>query len=251
MPDRGARGQGMIVRRGVLAMLGGGAALLLGGCGGRQGSLRYRLTLHVQTPQGERQGGGVVETRIALSPRWMGDLGGGSNDTAGDAPYVMLDDGRPLFALLSGRDWRDPMVDTLHRFLAYPDLTPPLSERYTIGDWPEAFDEARRVLPRGELRVTDYPVLATFTDPRDPSTAIEVDPADAGAALGSGRRVSAITLEVVPDTTPLTTGITAVLPWLTEQPDRNVSIAATLKPVADASLSESLVHGSFHRVRRQ
>ncbi len=56
----------MMARRGVLGLLAGGAAALLGGCGLIWGSdrLRQKITVEVETPDGPRTGSSVVETEV-------------------------------------------------------------------------------------------------------------------------------------------------------------------------------------------
>ena len=68
----------MMRRREVLGILGGGVAALLAGCNviaPPQESLRYRITVEVQTPQGLRSGSGVIETTYIAGPS-IGDASG-------------------------------------------------------------------------------------------------------------------------------------------------------------------------------
>jgi hypothetical protein len=88
-------------RRGILGLLAGGAATLLSGCLKPHESLRYRLTLEVQTPEGIRTGSSVLQNDqygASIIPL-PGDIGGAGN--IGEAPTVDLGGGRFLFAVLA------------------------------------------------------------------------------------------------------------------------------------------------------
>src|SRR3546814_12102512 len=64
-------------------------------------TLRYRMTVEVETPTGVRSGSSVIETTITKGPR----TGQGSGLTAtmkGEAIAVDLGSGQTLFALLNG-----------------------------------------------------------------------------------------------------------------------------------------------------
>src|SRR5690242_15002489 len=93
-----------------------------------------------------------------------------------------------------------------------------------------AFAEMSRmkgVVPvRGEL----IPVLATFSDPANPSTMRAVQPDDLAASFGSGFGLRGVSVEVVPNGfwpidfggplgEPVTRGIDGKLPWLKRADD--------------------------------
>lgn len=104
------------------------------------------------------------------------------------------------------------MVESM---LAYPAgaLTPPLPSRPRRGDWMAAYPPARRLKPSAVIRREDYPMLVTFRDRLDPTSVVEVDPADAAASLGPGYSIRRITVSVTDD--PITDGEVAKwLPWL-------------------------------------
>ncbi len=70
-----------------------------------------------------------------------------------------------------------------------------------------------------EIAPSDLPDLVTFADIKNPSSVIEVDPNDLQAALGPDVSWNKITLEVTD--APITTGLKAKLPWLTEYFENN------------------------------
>src|SRR3546814_5723924 len=89
-----------MARRAVLGLFASAAALLLCGCE-RTDTLRYRMTVEVETPTGVRSGSSVIETTITKGPR----TGQGSGLTAtmkGEPVAVDLGSGPPLLALLNG-----------------------------------------------------------------------------------------------------------------------------------------------------
>ncbi len=235
-----------MTRRGVLGWLGSGAYLSLAGCGFREASLRYRLEINVDTPVGRRTGSSVLETVLSAPPSWLGPEAGGSHTTFGEAPSVDLGDGRRLFALLHGVNWQRPVSDTLLRLLADGEVRPPLAKHYGYGDWQGSFAEARRTLPVGIIRHT-YPMLASFADVAVPTSVTEVDPDDLSAVLGPGYRLAAIVLQVVTESTPLSTGINRLLPWLGPHSETRLSMASG--PMSRAPLSSKLNNASF-RVER-
>lgn len=235
-----------MTRRGVLGWLASGASVVLPGCGFREAALRYQVMLDVDTPTGRKSGSSVLQTTLSAAPSWLGPEAGGGRTTFGEAPSVHISGGRRLFALLHGINWQQPMSDTLLRLLADGDLRPPLSKQYEYGDWQDSFAEARRTLPTGIVRRA-YPMLVSFADAAVPTSVFELDPEDISAALGAGYRLAALTLQVVPDATPLTTGIDRFLPWLGTHSDARLSTASG--PMSRAPLPSKLNNGSFRVVR--
>jgi hypothetical protein len=170
---------------------------------------KYRLTVEVETPEGIRSASGVMSVHPDRSYSR-----GGHTRIKGDAVLVDLGGGRNLVALLAHID-KTLDLDAMN-YLAL--------RAYKAAGRNVSFNEMSR--QTGTVPVTGalIPVLVTFTDPRNPSTARAVLPDDVGAALGSGFRLHGVAVEVVPNGVwpldfggplgdPVTRGIEAKLPW--------------------------------------
>lgn len=216
----------MMARRGVLGMLAGGAAALLGGCGLIWGSdrLRQKITVEVETPDGPRMGSSVVETEVREGKSW-GDASGTSFHLKGEAVAIDLPGGRTLFALLCGADGTQGDATGYQTRLLYEVLR-------AIGPSGPAGDvshmdvmQARAAAQDAEVKLDLpqwlYPMLVTFTDIDDPKSVQRVDPANPAASFGPGIRLKRITVEVTDD--DVTTGIEKSLGWLPKH-------RGTLKP---------------------
>jgi hypothetical protein len=170
---------------------------------------KYRLTVEVETPEGIRSASGVMSVHPDRSYSR-----GGHTRIKGDAVLVDLGGGRNLVALLAHID-KTLDLDAMN-YLAL--------RAYKAAGRNVSFNEMSR--QTGTVPVTGalIPVLVTFTDPKNPSTARAVLPDDVGAVLGSGFRLHGVAVEVVPNGVwpldfggplgdPVTRGIEAKLPW--------------------------------------
>src|SRR4051794_37743626 len=102
---RVSHGDRSMTRRGLMALLAGGPVALLSGCGGAN-SIRYRLTLEVETPEGTKTGSGVIEHMARHNDGFFRDLGAGAGlavGTRGEAVIVDLG-ARGLLLCLLTRD---------------------------------------------------------------------------------------------------------------------------------------------------
>lgn len=198
-----------MARRGVIGLLGGLAALALGGCGilGSTYSYRYRITVVVETPEGLKTGSAVHETIVSKSNIDLGDISAKRGmRTRGEAVAVDLPGGATLFVLLPE-----------------PNLTQAVLDPEWKNDWVES---AKRIgggdTPEGPLAMTPgnqtdrfakptgYPTLVRFRNIDDPTTVEVVDPANLAVSFGPGARLTRITLEVTDDA--VTSGIEKRLP---------------------------------------
>lgn len=166
--------------RGALVLLGGGAIMGLLGCGsGSDRRLRYKISVEADTMSGPQIGSSVVETDFD-----------DNGFTFGQAPYVDLGRGQYVFALLNDPFSKKIFYRMVLNVLKYPELQPPLDPEGHL------FAQAKEKMPVGVVRREDYPMLVTFGDIDDPKTVREVD----------GSMVRRITLQVVDQDEPLTTG---------------------------------------------
>ena len=163
-------------------------------------SWRQKLTLVVETPEGEVSGSSVVEVRVSFYQG--GQIMSGTEvhyDLTGEAAVVEVLPGRYLFAL---------MGDSEELFFrAAKDRF----EGMTRGEWlREIPEQTEPVVVKGDL----IPMLVTFDDITKPETVREVDPEDLAAVFGNGVRLKAVTLEITEEA--VTEGrVEGVLEWLT------------------------------------
>lgn len=208
----------MMRRRGVMGMLAGSVAAVLGGCNwiaSPQESLRYRMTIEVDTPQGLRSGSSVIETTYIAGPG-IGDASGLITRLRGEAVAVDLPGRRTLFALLrsvkdgDGAGYHGRLFN--HALADGAMVEPPLTRRFAAHEWIEERREAQRLKPRLTLPPEHYPMLVRFRDVDDPTSVEAVDPVALDKAFGPGVRLRRIVLAVTGDA--VTTGIEKRLGWL-------------------------------------
>lgn len=207
-----------MVRRGVIALFAGGVAALLAGCdwiAPPQATLRYRIIVEVETPQGLRTGSSVIETTYIDGPS-IGDASGLETRLRGEAVAVDLPGGQTLFALL--RSVTDGDAAGYHGRLFNQALAdgavaePPLTRRFAAHEWIEERREARQIKPRLTLPLAHYPMLVRFRDVRDPRSVELVESDRLDAVFGVGVKLRRITLAVTDDA--VTVGIEKRLGWL-------------------------------------
>jgi hypothetical protein len=133
----------------VLALL---AAPLAARAGLLSDSWRYKMTVEVETPEGLKTGSAVREVTVhhglKLTPEMLPQV-----DLKGEAVVVDLGKRGVLFALLKGGvQGEDYGSDIL--FYVFPRGSEKKGKK--------------------TLTVTQYPMLVTFTDPKDPKTVKEV-----------------------------------------------------------------------------
>ena len=205
-------------------LLGTAAIAALGGCSPfyPSATIRYRMTVEVETPQGIKTGSSVIETTIQSGPR-IGEAGGVSYHYRGEAVAVDLPGGKTLFALMTGgSSGADYHAHLLNDALTYGTTTPALSRKYKSEEWLQERREAARVKPFIVLPLgmppsrfgprSCYPMLVTFGDVGDPKTVEKVDPDDLAKSFGPGMTLKRITLQITDE--PVTTGIEKRLGWL-------------------------------------
>ena len=106
--------------RNVLAALAcAGAALPLAGC--TSTTIRYRLTLEVDTPEGVRTGSGVIEVKYVKLGQTLGASAEWKAEVRGEAVTVDLGERGTLFALLAeGADPRSSPAYLVFRAFRFP-----------------------------------------------------------------------------------------------------------------------------------
>lgn len=177
---------------------------------------KYRMTVEVETPEGVKSASSI----LAVTPD-RGYSRKGQTSTSGDAVFVDLGGGSNLVALLAHLDDNKLDLDAAN-YVALRAYNAAAGKRVNFND----MSKQTGVVP---VQGAVVPVLVSFSDPSDPSTARAVPPDNAGEVLGKGYRLKGVTAEVVPNGLwpidfggplgqPVTRGIVARLPWL-DRPD--------------------------------
>lgn len=173
--------------------------------GFQQWSWNQKLTVVVQTPNGEVSGSAVSAVSISFSPSWwgMGDSEGASSTSlVGEAAVVEVAPGKYIFAVLQGYSYQTA-IQTFQ-----PDAPVATKEEAA-----RSFDALERLRLTVELPREIYPLLVTFDDVGDPASLKRVSVDDISKTFGAGYRLKSINLSITDE--PVTKGvIEKVLPWL-------------------------------------
>jgi len=185
---------------------------------------KYRLTVEVETPAGLKSASGV----LAVTPD-RGYSRNGHTTTSGDALFIDLGGGKTLVALLAHLDNKVLDLDGVN-YVALRAYGAARGQRVSFNE----MSRMQGVVPvKGEL----IPVLATFSDPANPSTMRTVPPDDFASSFGSGFSLHGVSIEVVPNGfwpidfggplgEPVTRGIQSKLPWVTRADDAAAAVKA-------------------------
>jgi hypothetical protein len=210
----------MMARRGVLGLLAGTATFALAGCGKLFGfpraSLRYRMTVEIETPEGIKIGSSVLESTLISGPN-TGAASGLTSSLKGEAVAVDVGGGQTLFALLSSpsqhsaSDYQDQLFN--NALEAGAVSVPPMPRLYKSSEWAEMRKMATELKPKLTLPPALYPMLVRFRNIADPKSIEAVEPDALAATFGAGVTLKRITLAVTDD--PVTSGIEKKLVWWT------------------------------------
>jgi len=182
-------------------------------------SLRYRMTVEVQTPSGPKSGSAIQELvlwrhRLIPLPGAGGSDWGGGYTTHGEAPFVDLGNGQVLFATL--RDARSSYPHEITSVALQGLRVFELRKRVPDDD-AKILRDLANTKPFTVLNPEYYPMLATFTDMAEPKSLVEVSPVNLAAHFGPGTTLDRITFQVVDRSTPLTTAVTSRFPALARE----------------------------------
>jgi hypothetical protein len=228
-------------------LIGGVAATALTGCGGSpRHTIRFRMTVEVQTPQGIKTGTSVMELSTALTGVNMPHLNATETRFSGEAVMVDLPSSM-LFVLVgptpSGDDIRGAVINTF----AYP-RRPEAAKLVALF---KMFGRKESMGREVVMRAEDYPKLVLFRDIRDPKTVELVDPNDFAKSFGAGVRLRRIMLTVVDE--QVTVGISKRLIWLGQNSMARLDMTRLDKAresgesVGDLTLPEKLEHWDFRK----
>ena len=193
------------------------AALLVIRCSTPAASLRYRVTVDVDTPQGPRSGSSVME--LVLNRKFLIPMPGfGGADYGprfkvyGEGPIVPLGDGTSLFTMLQDSAYRSEhdISSVVLDGLRLHDR-----RRTSAGATDEAiFRELNASRASASVRPPCSLSLARFADPEKPKTLNEVRPNGVGASADQSYSIGGIKIEVVGKDEPLTTALADRFPAL-------------------------------------
>lgn len=169
------------------------AALLLSACG-ESWNWHQKLTVTVETPQGEKSGSAVTNVVWGEHSSFTASYPGGYS---GEATVVHLGGQNYLFALIGEKTKYAGMMTFLGR-------AQPSEETF------KAMEKMRGVRPVPRKYI---PQLVTFSNIDNPASVKQVDPDDLAATFGPGYRLKSVTLEITDE--PVTDGeVEKVLGWL-------------------------------------
>ena len=197
-----------MTRRGVIGLLAGTATTVLAGRGLVRPveTLRYRLTVEVETPQGLRSGSSVIEVRGVKNPDWATPEGRGTRSSfVGEAAAVDLPGGRTLFALLKTDSGLSDASE--YPWFAFRDRLAGSSDGLDSLRMMRAWKgEVAPITGTEELRADNQikqvpvlPMLVMFRNIRDPKSVERVDPLSLEASFGPGVSLRRITVEIADD----------------------------------------------------
>lgn len=188
------------------------AALTLAGCRPSY-EWNQKLTVVVETPNGERSGSAVTQVTARIGEGSV-MLTNAAYKVEGEATVVDLGHRKYLFALLANSGANATEYWALNNFRPmvmdnYPNTTDDLNKFYT------ALENLRDTQT---LTPDHYPLLVTFGDLADPKSVKEVKPGDLQAMFGAGYRLKMMTLEITEEAVTLGK-IDTLLGWLGKFPE--------------------------------
>lgn len=227
--------------------------LIFDGSTTRPRVIRSRLTIVVETPEGERSGSSVTQETISFPGGLTRAQGWGlTEQLVGEAVVVDLGQRGILFSTFErrsilSRGGGDAYSAGLTPFSQEKLRSAPaakINEQYSA-----YLDDLNRSKPKSELQLKDVPALVRFGDLNDPTSVELVDPLDLGTSFGPGVTFKGATVEITDD--PITHGIESRLPWL-----RSSKVAEYLFPnpthqlPPDARVVRHLSYDDFRRLPR-
>jgi hypothetical protein len=218
----------MITRRGLVGLsLGSAVMLAISGCSLVEPSetLRYKLTVDVETPEGITSGYSVWE--LTMTSQKFSSYATRSS-YRGEAVAVDLPNGQTVFALLANEYPKEVIIDEMKRRLPDNWRTPYLElfpvwrankVRWTVPRM--RTDGCTSPAPQNPRCNTDaYPMLVWFRDKNDPTSVQTVNPDDLAAIFGKGYQLKAITVQVTDWS--VTTGIEKRFSWWEDFRDKQL-----------------------------
>jgi hypothetical protein len=202
---------------------------------------KYRLTVAVETPEGEKSASGILSVRPNRS---YGGTGTGSSfpQTRGDALMIELGGAKNLVALLAyGEDGSN-----------FDDSSFLPTRLLGAKDRRVSFRDVKTFAGRPAVPVPDQqrPVFVTFGDAADPKSARRVDPNELESVFGKGFRLRGLSLDIIANGfwpidfggalgEPVTRTIEQKLPWLNSPGGASAALQAAGLNVGDGFAAEA------------
>lgn len=179
--------------------------------------LRYRLTVVVDTPPGERFGSGVYQLKIGNTTTFPTPGSTLTVQFKGDAFPIRLEGGRSIYVLLYA-DFSDFPLSDLKAMYAWNHTRYLLMGHTETNDWKGGRNrswEQLAAIQEGEpidIPLAEMPALAYFADPTQPDSGVLLAPNDLSLACGPGCAVKRCEMRLT--SAPVTRGIAKDLPWV-------------------------------------
>ncbi len=203
----------------VIAAILAVAFLAFRGCfGGWTTRWNQRLTLVIETPQGEVRGSAVTRVEEWTTKDLLAPGTAMRRTVTGEAVAVEVLPGRWLFALLQG-DGATGADSWAYR--AYDLGAVVGSDGYPSHSLSLGKLRAQPLDVPVPLPADGLPLLVTFDDIAKPETVRRVDPNDLAAVFGEGVRLEAVTLEITREA--VTVGrVEGLLGWMPDYQERPI-----------------------------
>lgn len=226
----------------------------LGGSTMRPRILRSRLTLVVDTPEGERSGSSVTQQTVSFPGGLTRAQGYALWSTLiGEAVVVDLGSRGILFSTFE----RQSILSRGGGDAYNAGLTPFPQAKFggdrsgatSLDPYAAYLDNLNRIKPHAALSLDAVPALVKFGDLSDPSSVALVDPKNLAASFGPGVTLRSATVQITDD--PITHGIDARLPWLkSSKVAEYLFLNPTHQPPPDRRVVRSLTYDDFRRLPR-
>lgn len=228
---------------------------VLDGSTTRSRVVRSRLTIVVETPEGERSGSSVTQSTISFPGGLTKAQGWGlTEQLVGEAVAVDLGDRGVLFST-----FERPSVLSRRGGDAYNAALAPFPQERFRGNYASNatenekyaayLDELNRLKPKSALLPEAMPALVRFGDRNEPTSIALIDPHDLAASFGRGVILKGATVEITDDT--VTQRIEALLPWLKSSKLAEYLFPnPTHQPPPDVREVRHLTYDDFRRLPR-
>lgn len=219
----------------------------------RPRAIRSRLTLVVETPEGERSGSSVTQLTIYFPGGLTKAQGWGlMQQLVGEAVVVDLGSRGLLFSTFERQS-----ILSRGGGDAYNAALAPFPQNKFRGEYPATasadeqyvayLDGLNRLKPKSALLPEAVPALVRFGNLNDPTSVTLVNPLDLAASFGPGVTFKSATVEITDDA--ITHGIDARLPWLKSSKVADYLFQnPTHQPPPDARVVRHLSYDDFRRV---
>jgi hypothetical protein len=215
--------------------------------------VRSRLTIVVETPEGERSGSSVTQLTTYFPDGLTRAQGWGqTEELTGEAVAVDLGQRGILFSTFErpsilARSGGDSYNAALRRFPPEKFPGEHLQNATTNEKSAAYLDDLNRLKPKAPVPPQDLPALVCFSNLNDPTSVMLVDPIDLPATFGPGVSLKGATVEITDE--PITHGIEARLPWLRSSKVADYLLPnPTHQPPPDSRVERHLSYDDFRRL---